>query len=202
MMQMPEPTILKGKFIQLEPMTLEHVGGLAYAGRDPSIWTYMLYGLVNTEEKMAGFVKEILSRKDAGTDEPYIVRDLASGRIAGATRYLDIRKKDHAVEIGGTFYDTDFQRTYVNSEAKYLLLQNAFEKLGCIRVQFKADSRNLRSLAAIERLGAVKEGVLRNHMLLEDGTYRHSVYYSILPEEWPVIKHTLAERLQLSSDPI
>ena len=151
---------------------------------------------------MAGFVKEILSRKDAGTDEPYIVRDLASGRIAGATRYLDIRKKDHAVEIGGTFYDTDFQRTYVNSEAKYLLLQNAFEKLGCIRVQFKADSRNLRSLAAIERLGAVKEGVLRNHMLLEDGTYRHSVYYSILPEEWPVIKHTLAERLQLSSDPI
>ena len=197
MMTIPVPYILMGKYIQLEPMTMEHVAGLAHAGRDPSIWTYMLYGLVNTEEKMAGFVEEILRRKAAGTDEPYVVRDLASGRIVGATRYLDIRKKDHAVEIGGTFYDRDFQRTYVNTEAKYLLLRHAFETLRCIRVQFKADSRNLRSLAAIERLGATKEGVLRNHMLLDDGTYRHSVYYSILPEEWPGIKNKLAKRLQL-----
>lgn len=195
MMTLPQPSILKGKYIQLEPMTEEHVAGLAIAGRDPSIWTYMLYGLVTTEEKMNGFVQDILGRKAAGTDEPYVVRDLATGKIAGATRYLNISRKDHAVEIGGTFYDIDFQRTYVNTEAKYLLLRHAFEVLGCIRVQFKADSRNTRSLAAIERLGAKYEGTLRNHMLLPDGVIRHSVFFSILPEEWPAIKKRLAEKL-------
>ena len=195
MMNLPEPVILRGKYIQLEPMTLDHVDGLAYAGRDESIWTYMLYGKVTTVEKMLAFVEDILGRKSAGTDEPFIVRDLASGKVIGATRYLNISRKDHAVEIGGTFYDVDFQRSYANTEAKYLLLKNAFEVLGCIRVQFKTDARNMRSLKAIERIGAKHEGVLRNHMILPDGTLRDSVYFSILPNEWPQIKQNLEARL-------
>jgi RimJ/RimL family protein N-acetyltransferase len=187
--------ILVGKYIQLEPMRMEHSQELAYAGREPSIWKYMLYGMVTNEEKMIVWVLDILNRKASGTDEPFVVRDLSSGRIVGATRYLNISHKDRGLEVGGTWYDTDFQRTYVNSEAKYLMLQNAFETVGCVRVQFKADSRNEKSLKAIERLGAKKEGVLRNHMILDDGTLRHSVFFSILPEEWPEVKEGLARRL-------
>ncbi|MFO3795968.1 MAG: GNAT family N-acetyltransferase, partial [Anaerolineales bacterium] len=109
----------------------------------------------------------------------------------GATRYLDIRPEHRGVEIGGTWYGVAYQRTVVNTECKYLLLRHAFEDWGCIRVQFKADSRNERSIRALERIGAVREGVLRNHMILADGTIRHSVYFSILNSEWPAVKARL-----------
>ena len=115
--------------------------------------------------------------------------------MAGATRYLNIMPKDRGLEIGGTWYGTEFQRTPMNTECKYLLLQHAFETLGCIRVQLKTDSRNERSQKAIERIGAVKEGVLRNYMILPDGRYRHSVFYSILDREWPAVKKRLEEML-------
>jgi RimJ/RimL family protein N-acetyltransferase len=103
---------------------------------------------------------------------------------------------DRGLEIGGTWYGSDFQRTVVNTECKYLLLSHAFETLGCIRVQLKTDQRNERSQRAIERIGAVKEGVLRNHMILPDGRYRHSVFYSILDTEWPEVKKRLEERME------
>ncbi|HKY52696.1 MAG TPA: GNAT family protein, partial [Anaerolineales bacterium] len=125
----------------------------------------------------------------------FVVIHLASGRVAGATRYLNIISHDRGLEIGGTWYGPEFQRTAVNTECKYLLLQHAFETLGCIRVQLKTDSRNERSQKAIERIGAVKEGVLRNHMILPDGYYRHSVYYSILDTEWPNVKRRLEEMM-------
>lgn len=189
------PELMIGKYVQLEPMTLDHTNELAYAGRDPSIWRFMLYGMVTDQKKMRAWVEDILQRKSGGTDEPYVVRDLKTGRLVGASRYMNINRKDKGLEIGGTWYDPEFQRTYVNTETKFLMLGNAFEKIGVIRVQFKADSRNEKSLKAIERLGAKKEGVLRNHMLLEDGTFRHSVFYSILPEEWPEISANLTSRL-------
>ena len=113
----------------------------------------------------------------------------------GATRYLNIVPKDRGLEIGGTWYGNEFQRTAVNTECKYLLLRHAFETLGAIRVQLKTDSLNLRSQKAIERLGAQKEGVLRNHMILPDGRYRHSVFYSILDTEWPEVKKGLESKL-------
>lgn len=190
-----EPVVLVGKFIRLEPLIEKHVPGLSSAGRDGSIWRYMLYGEVTTAEKMSDWVREMLSRKAAGTDQPFAVVHLASGILAGATRYLEIRAPHRSLEIGGTWYGLEYQRTPVNTEAKYLLLRHAFETLGCIRVQFKADSRNERSLNAIERLGAVREGILRNHMILEDGTYRHSVYFSILDSEWPAVKARLEAKL-------
>jgi len=190
-----EPVVLIGKFVQLEPLSETHILGLTQAGQDPSIWQYMLYGEVTSEEKMGAWVRDILSRKAAGTDQPFAVRQLESGRLAGATRYMEIRPAHRGLEIGGTWYGTGFQRTPVNTETKYLLLRHAFETLGCIRVQFKADSRNERSLKAIERIGAVREGLLRNHMILAGGVYRHSVYFSILDSEWPAVKLHLEEKL-------
>ncbi len=190
-----EQVVLTGKYVQLEPLSLEHVPELAQVGSDPSIWRYMLYGDVINEQRMAAWVRDILSRQAAGTDLPFAVRHMPTGRLAGATRYLEIRAQHRGLEIGGTWSGVEFQRTPVNTEAKYLLMQHAFETLGCIRVQLKTDLRNERSQKAIERLGAVREGVLRNHMVLEDGTYRHSVYYSILDTEWPVIKQRLEDKL-------
>ena len=160
-----EPVVLTGKYIQLEPLGLEHVSGLAQAGSDPSIWRYMLYGEVINEQRMADWVRDLLSRQSTGTDLPFAVRHMATGRLAGATRYLDIRPQHRGLEIGGTWYGIEFQRTPVNTEAKYLLLRHAFETLGCIRVQLKTDLRNERSQKAIERLGAVREGVLRNNII-------------------------------------
>jgi len=189
------PQTLEGRFVRLEPLSEDHVPGLAAVGLDDGIWRYMLYGPMRGEDDIRRWVMEILQRAAAGTDRPFAVVDLASGRIAGATRYLDIRPEHRGLEIGGTWYGTAFQRTAVNSECKYLLLKNAFEHLGCIRVQLKTDSRNARSQVAIERLGAVREGTLRNHMLLPDGTIRHSVYYSILDSEWPSVKAFLEGRL-------
>jgi RimJ/RimL family protein N-acetyltransferase len=186
---------LQGKHVRLEPMTAEHVPGLAKIGIGQSFWDFMLYGNITTEGDMHNWVLDILSRAEKGTDLPFAVIHLASGRVAGATRYLNIMPKDRGLEIGGTWYGQEFQRTPVNTECKYLLLQHAFETLGCIRVQLKTDSRNERSQKAIERIGAVKEGVLRNHMILPDGRYRHSVFYSILDTEWPEVKQRLVNML-------
>ena len=144
---------------------------------------------------MRNWVLDILSRAEKGTDLPFAVIHLASGRVAGATRYLNIMPKDRGLEIGGTWYGTDFQRTPVNTECKYLLLSHAFETLKCIRVQLKTDKRNERSQKAIERLGAKKEGILRNHMILPDGRYRDSVFYSILDTEWLDVKKNLEEMM-------
>jgi len=190
-----KPVVLTGKHVRLEPMTEDHAPGLAEIGAGQTFWDFMLYGNINTVDDMRNWVKDILLRAEKGTDLPFVAIHLASGRVAGATRYLNIMPKDRGLEIGGTWYGTEFQRTPVNTECKYLLLRHAFETLGCIRVQLKTDSRNERSQKAIERIGAVKEGVLRNHMILPDGRYRHSVFYSILDTEWPDVKKHLEERL-------
>ena len=120
---------------------------------------------------------------------------LESGRVAGATRYMEMRPAHKGLEIGGTWYAPEFQHTGVNTECKYLLLKYAFEEMDCIRVQFKVDGRNERSIQAIERLGATREGMLRNHMILQDGTVRDSVYFSILDREWAGVKMRLEKLL-------
>ncbi|HEX2994487.1 MAG TPA: GNAT family protein [Anaerolineales bacterium] len=190
-----KPVVLQGKYVRLEPMTEAHIPGLAEIGVGQAFWDYMLYGNMTSADDMRAWVRDILSRAEKGTDLPFAVIHLASGRVAGATRYLNIAPKDRGLEIGGTWYGLEFQRTPVNTECKYLLLRHAFETLGCIRVQLKTDLRNERSQKAIERLGAVKEGVLRNHMILPDGRYRHSVFYSILDTEWHGVKERLEEML-------
>jgi N-acetyltransferase len=180
-----KPVILTGNIVRLEPMTEAHIPALAAIGVGQDFWQNMLYGEMKSESDLRNWVLDILSRKG---DLPFAVIHLASGRVAGATRYMNIMPRDRGLEIGGTWYGMEFQRTGVNTECKYLLLKHAFETLGAIRVQLKTDSRNLRSQQAIERIGGVKEGVFRNHMILSDGTIRNSVYYSILDSEWPEVK--------------
>ena len=186
-----KPVVLTGKHVRLEPMTEAHVPALTEIGVGQTFWDFMVYGRMETAEDMRGWVHDILSRAEKGTDLPFVAVHLASGRVAGATRYMNIMPNDRGLEIGGTWYGPEFQRTMVNTECKYLLLHHAFEALGCIRVQLKTDLRNERSQKAIERIGAVKEGILRNHMILPDGHIRHSVYYSILDTEWPDVKKNL-----------
>jgi len=190
------PVTLTGSVVRLEPLSEQHVPDLTVAAHDEHIWRYMLYAYPEDEEKMLAWVRDILARQAVGTDLAFAVIHLASGRAIGATRYLEIRPPHRSLEIGGTWYATTVQRTAVNTECKYLLLRHAFEVLGCIRVQFKADACNLNSLRAIERISAVREGVLRNHYILPDGGYRDSVYFSILDSEWPKVKERLEELLK------
>jgi len=185
------PVTLSGKVVRLEPLSKAHIPGLTKAGRDESIWKYMLYGDLIRESSMAAWVEGLLDHQAQGTDMPFTVYHRTSRRIVGATRYLEMRPEHRSLEVGGTWYAPEFQHTAVNSECKYLLLTYAFETLGCIRVQLKADARNERSLRAIERIGATREGVLRNHFILPDGKYRDSVIYSILDTEWPAVRSRL-----------
>jgi RimJ/RimL family protein N-acetyltransferase len=190
-----EPVTLTGKFVRLEPLTVDHVADLARVGLEPEIWHYMRYGKIENSEGLKAWVQELLSLQEQGTDLPFAVIYLASGRAVGSTRFLHIDMPNRSLEIGGTWYGLEYQGTQVNTECKYLLLLHAFEMLGCIRVWFKTDGRNLRSQHALEKLGVVKEGVLRNHMILPDGTIRDSVVYSLLPDEWPQVKANLKARL-------
>src|SRR5512140_1551065 len=183
-----EPVTLTGQYVRLEPLTEEHVPGLTAVGLEDEIWQYLPYGKMRNENDIRAWVRLILSFAGQGTDLPFAAIDLASGCVAGATRYLEIRAAHRSLEIGGTWYGAAYRRTHVNTECKYLLLEHAFEQLKCIRVQLKTDSRNERSQRAIERLGAPREGVLRNHLILPDGHVRHSIYYSILDSEWPNVK--------------
>lgn len=190
-----KPVTLTGRFVRLEPLSEAHVSGLAKIGVGQPFWNYMLYGEMNSVNDMRNWVRDIMARCVRGTDLPFAVIHLESGRVAGATRYLNIMPNDRGLEVGGTWYGPEFQRTVVNTECKYLLLGHAFEKLGCIRVQIKTDSRNERSQKAIERIGAQREGVLRNHMILPDGYIRDSVFYSILDSEWRGVKNNLEKMM-------
>jgi RimJ/RimL family protein N-acetyltransferase len=189
-----EPVSLIGRVVRLIPLSQSHVADLAEAGRDESIWRLMPYGSVIGEERMAAHVQETLERQARGTDLPFVVVHHGAGRAVGATRYLDIQEQHRALEIGGTWYGVEHQRTGVNTECKLLLLRHAFEALGCARVQFKTDLRNERSQRALERIGAVREGVIRKHVTMPDGYQRSSVLYSVIDDEWPAVKARL-ERL-------
>lgn len=191
-----QPLTLTGRIIRLEPLSEEHASALIAIGKQESIWRYMLYGNIETYDQMRAWIGDMLHYQAQGTDLPFAVIDLKSGTAVGATRYLNIEPRHRHLEIGGTWYGLEYQGTGVNTEAKFLLLEYAFEKLGCVRVQLKTDSRNLRSQRAIERLGAVKEGVLRQHMITPEGILRDSVYYSILDREWPEVRSRLQERLE------
>ena len=190
-----EPITLIGKFVRLEPLSEAHVPDLAKVGLEPEIWRFMRYGKVETEAHLGAWVRELLDFQAQGTDLPFAVIHQASGNAIGCTRYLHIDPSNRSLEIGGTWYGLEYQGTLVNVECKYLLIKYAFEKLNCIRVWFKADARNLRSQRALERIGAVKEGVLRNHMILPDGFIRDSVVYSLVPDEWPQVKQKLEAEL-------
>jgi RimJ/RimL family protein N-acetyltransferase len=191
-----QPVTLTGRVVRLEALSRSHVPELTNAGQDENIWKHMVYGIIQTQSQMLELVEELIRRQEKGTDLPFAVIHLPTSQAIGMTRFMDIRPQDRALEIGGTWYAPSYQRTAVNTESKLLLLTHAFEVVGCIRVQFKTDSRNVQSQQALERIGAVREGVLRSHMVLSDGYIRDSVYYSIIASEWPQVKANLIKRLQ------
>ena len=190
------PVTLEGRYVRLVPLAPEHAAPLWAAGGDQGIWTYMRTSFVRSKEEMGALIAKLLDRQSRGTDLPFTVMLRSDGRLLGMTRYLDIEREDAAVEVGGTWYSTAFQRTPVNTDCKLALLQHAFEVEGAHRVQIKTDLRNVRSQRAIERLGATREGVLREHVRMPDSTLRSSVYYSVLAPEWPEVRGRLQAYLQ------
>ena len=188
----PRLIALSGRLVRLEPLTADHAPDLFDALRlDPSVWQWWRVPPPETLGGMAAIVREEVDLTAAGSVVAFAQVEVVTGRARGATRYMDIRRSDLGLEIGGTWLGRPWQRSGMNTEAKYLLLRHAFEDLGAARVQLKTDGRNTRSQAAIERLGAVREGVLRRHMVVRDGFVRDTVMYSVLADEWPAVKARL-----------
>lgn len=190
------PVTLTGRLVRLEPLAIEHTEELFEAAQDQDIWTYMFENPSHSPADMQSWIIRSLGHQRAVTELPFAIRNLVDGRLCGSTRYMDIVPRNRGLEIGTTWLGPSARRTGINTECKYLLLQHAFETLGAIRVQLKTDSRNLRSQKAIERIGGVREGVLRNHIILLDGHYRHSAYFSIIESEWPNVKAHLLRMME------
>ena len=189
------PLTLEGRFLTLVPLRREHVEALRAASADPEVGRYLLNPPGTSFDRMETVVEALLDLERQGTDLPFVQRRVPDGTVVGMTRYLRIDRPNDAVEIGGTFLDRRCWRTPFNTESKYLLLRHAFEGEGAYRVALQTDLRNVRSQRAIERLGAVREAVLREDRLLPDGSYRNSVYYSILADEWPAVRGSLEAKL-------
>ena len=192
------PITLEGRHVTLEPLDERHAPGLFEAMRDEEVCRYLAWpppaALADTR-RLIREPQELVAR---GQTLAFAHIWNASGTAIGSTRFLDIRPKDRQVEIGSTFLARAYWQTPANTEAKYLLLRHCFESLGCVRVALKTDGRNTRSQTAIERLGAVREGVLRKHMNVR-GYQRDTVYFSILAEEWPAVQRRLTARLEVST---
>jgi RimJ/RimL family protein N-acetyltransferase len=190
------PVTLEGRYVRLEPLTHAHIDALTAVGLDADLWRWIPVP-VRTREEMATYVETALREQASGMALPFVQVEKSSGQVIGSTRYGNIERTHHRLEIGWTWVAREWQRTAINTEAKYLLLRHAFETLRCMRVELKTDSLNERSRAAILRIGAREEGIFRNHMITESGRVRHSVYFSIVDAEWPQVKSRLEARLSL-----
>ncbi|AXQ29012.1 N-acetyltransferase [Solimonas sp. K1W22B-7] len=189
-----DPVTLAGRHVRLEPLGLQHIDALAEAGTDPAIWTWYPQSAQGPERTRA-WVQQALDWQANGLVLPFAQIDAASGRVIGSTRFAAIEAAHRRAEIGWTWLTPAFQRTAVNTESKYLMLRHAFETLGLIRVEFKTDSGNQASRRALARIGATEEGIFRNHMIMESGRLRHSVYFSIIDSDWPAVKAGLERKL-------
>ena len=189
-----EPIVLTGEFVELIPLGLGHITDLRTICFDDDIWRWYLFDVKN-EGDLKLYVDHALKNQKAGAHLPFVTKDKASDKIVGSTRFMNIDVDNRSVEIGGTWLNPRWQRTYINTDAKLLMLTHAFEVWKCIRVEFKTDVLNERSRAAILRLGAKEEGVHRQHMITESGRLRDSIYYSILDSEWLEIKLNLQNKL-------
>lgn len=190
--------ILSGDFASLEPLNAEHEPELIEAARDGALWE-LEFTIVPSPQTAAQYIQQALASKAAGQQQPFVVRRLSDNKIIGCTRFYEMQQEHRNLSIGYTWYAHSAQRTAINTECKKLLLAYAFEQLNCISVMFHTDDQNVRSQAAITRLGAKKDGVLRNHRIVPSGRYRHTWQYSIIDSEWPEIKANLEEKLRLIS---
>src|SRR6266705_2458746 len=191
------PVLLEGARVRLEPLATGHFAALAEVGLCEELWRWIPTP-VRTPEEMAAYIEAALNEQERGLALPFAIVEKATGRAIGCTRYANIDRTHRRVEIGWTWVAREWQRTSINTEAKYLLLRHAFETLGCMRVELKTDSLNERSRAAILRIGAREEGIFRNHMITASGRVRHTVYFSIIDSEWPAVKAGLEAKLRSS----
>lgn len=187
--------LLTGDTVKLVPLALEHLDGLCAVGLDPAIWA-LTTARITTRDEMRDFVETALRDQQAGHTVPFATMLREADQIVGSTRFLNIVPEHRRAEIGWTWIAPPWQRTRVNTEAKYLMLRHAFETWKLRRVEFKTSSLNHRSRAALLRIGATEEGTFRAHMVQPDGSRRDSVYFSIIAEEWPDVRAQLGSLLR------
>jgi N-acetyltransferase len=189
-----EPITLEGKYIILRPPSFEDIDGLTNAARDGEIWNNSFTQFPNANE-ISIYTEEMLDLSSKGIILPFVTIHKASNTVVGTTRYLNIDYENNRLEIGHTWIAKSWRKTYVNTEAKFLMLQYAFEKLGCIAVEIRTDVLNTVSRQAIQRLGAKQDGILRHHKIMRDGRIRDTVCYSILKPEWKQVKENQMKKL-------
>jgi N-acetyltransferase len=186
--------VLEDRHVRLEPLTHSHHAALCEVGLDSDLWELIPYR-VTTPQEMTAYIDRALKDQAGGVSLPFATIDRASGKTIGSTRYMNVEPAHRRVEIGATWIAGPWQRTAINTEAKYQMLRYAFETLGCIRVEFKTDVLNRRSRNAIQRIGAMEEGIFRRHIVTWSGRVRDSVYFSVVDREWPRVKAALEARL-------
>ncbi|WP_061249750.1 GNAT family N-acetyltransferase [Leptospira alstonii] len=191
----PESISLIGKHVELHPLQTEHHDDLVKAVLDGELWK-LWFTMVPSPEEMKQWIARALSEKKEKLSLPFVVKLKNDPRIIGSTRYMNIDNFANRLEIGSTWYSKEFQKTFVNTECKLLLLEHAFENLQCIAVEFRTHRLNENSRRAIERLGAILDGILRNHRVMANGTLRDTAVYSIISSEWPTIKAHLLFKLE------
>ncbi len=185
---------LVGQKIRLRPLMPNDAEALAAAADDGKLWN-LPFTVIPSRESVDQYIASAIRGREEGSVIPFVVEDLVAGHVIGSTRFWKIDPNNRKLEIGHTWYAQSFQRTYVNTEAKYLLLQYAFEKLNCVRVQFTTDEINEKSRKAILRIGAKEEGIIRNERIMPNGRIRNAIRYSIIDSEWPVVKALLERKL-------
>jgi RimJ/RimL family protein N-acetyltransferase len=185
---------LEGRIVVLEPLAPRHARPLAEAARDPEIWRWVSFP-GHEPDAFARWFEVSIAAAEAGTEAPFATLDAATGEAIGSTRFLTLRRDDRGVEIGWTWLRRDRWQTGANVDAKLLMLEHAFERLGCMRVEFKTDARNERSRAALEAIPARFEGIFRKHKVLWGGRIRDSAYYSVIDDDWAEVRANLERRL-------
>ena len=188
-------SVLEGRVVRLEPLARRHEQDLFEAAQDERIWRWMPYDASASPETFHAWLEDALAASESGTEAAFATVDAGTGEPAGSTRYLALRPEHRVLEIGWTWLAPTYWQTGANVEAKMLMLEHAFEDLGCLRVEFKTDSRNERSRAALAALPARFEGIFRKHMLVRGGERRDSAYYSIVDDEWPEVRENLGRRI-------
>ena len=188
-------TQFSGHVVRLEALNADqHRDGLIAAGADSRIWTYVRFPPADTPAGMNAHIAELIRRRNAGDEVPYVVIQQSSNTIVGVTRFIELRPAHKGLELG-TWLNPQVHGDGTNIEIKYLMLQYAFEVLGCIRVQIKTNANNSAAQRSLVALGATYEGLFRNHYILHDGSVRDSLFYSIIDREWPTIKAHIQQRL-------
>src|SRR5512141_1776451 len=195
-----EPITLDGQRVRLEPLSIDHLAALCEVGLVEEIWRWTT-SLVLTPSDMRRYVEAALQEQAERKALPFVTIDKALNKVVGSTRFGNIERTHRRAEIGWTWINPQWQRSYINTEAKYLMLRHAFETWQCIRVELKTDSLNEKSRTAMLRIGAKEEGTLRNHMITYTGRYRHSVYFSFIESEWPQVKANLQQKIAQYSAP-